>query len=61
MKRSGIAVPGYRFDKDGDLVRKPSYRSVSQKIGAKAKADRQEKAWRKCSKAARNRGFKDAR
>jgi hypothetical protein len=41
MKRSGIAVPGYRFDKDGDLVRKPSYRSVSQKIGAKAKADRE--------------------
>jgi hypothetical protein len=53
MKRSGIAVPGYKFDKDGDLVRKPSYRSVSQKIGANAKADRQEKAWMKRAKVVR--------
>lgn len=32
MKRAGIAIPGFRLDKDGNLVRSQKRASVSRKI-----------------------------
>lgn len=32
MKHSGIAIPGYRLDKHGKLIKQQTYASVSDKL-----------------------------